>query len=554
VAPPNLPRQNHGGHQYIQKGAFVTHQQTVVTEEMLAAAAACAGLSFTAAERALMLEGIQQYLAKYEQVRAVPIDNSVPPALAFDLRLAGMAVDTVRRPFTPAAAPAPQVPADLEELAFAPVTQLSKLIRSRQVSSVALTEMYLRRLKRYDPALRCVVTLAEELALAQAQRADAELAAGRYRGPLHGIPWGAKDLLATRGIRTTWGAAPYADQVPDHDATVVQRLEAAGAVLVAKLTMGELAWGDVWFDGQTKNPWNIAEGSSGSSAGSAAATAAGLVGFSIGTETWGSIISPATRCRVTGLRPTFGRVSRYGAMALSWSMDKIGPICRSVEDCALVFDAIYGPDGKDSSVADAPFNWNPNIRLNDLRIGYLKSAFEEDREHKLHDPQTLDVLGSLGADLIPIELPNYPIEAMSFILAAEAAAAFDELTRGNRDDLLVRQCQEAWPNVLRQARLIPAVEYIQANRLRTLVMREMAGLMDNIDLYVAFGATNLLLTNLTGHPAVVVPTGVAESVTPTSMTFIGRLYGEATALAVAKAYQDASGFHLRHPPMDFPSA
>jgi Asp-tRNA(Asn)/Glu-tRNA(Gln) amidotransferase A subunit family amidase len=439
-------------------------------------------------------------------------------------------------------------------LAFASVTSLARLIQSRQVSSVELTELYLRRLERYDPALRCVVTMTGDLALEQARAVDAEIIAGRYRGPLHGIPWGAKDLLATRGIRTTWGAAPYADQVPDYDATVVERLRDAGAVLLAKLTLGELAWGDVWFGGQTKNPWNIDEGSSGSSAGSAAATAAGLVGFAIGSETWGSIVSPSTRCRVTGLRPTFGRVSRHGAMALSWSMDKLGPICRSAEDCALVFAAIYGPDGNDTTVVDAPFNWRPNIRVHGMRIGYLKRTSDEGHEHQANDQQVLDTLRQLGAKLVPIELPDYPIEAMSFILSAEAAAAFDELTRSGRDDLLARQEQQAWPNALRQARLIPAVEYIQANRLRTLAMRAMDALVREVDLYVSFGATDLLLTNLTGHPAVVVPTGVTAAGAPTSITFGGRLYDEATLLAVAKAYQDATGLHLQRPPLDFPDA
>jgi Asp-tRNA(Asn)/Glu-tRNA(Gln) amidotransferase A subunit family amidase len=483
----------------------------------------------------------------------VPIGNSVPPALSFDPQLPGAIGQDRASSWRPSASSAPPAPSDLEELAFAPLTLLAQLLGSRQVSSLTLTEMYLRRLKRYDPALRCVVTLTEELALEQARRADAELAAGQHRGPLHGIPWGAKDLLATRGIRTTWGATPYADQVPDHDATVVARLEAAGAVLVGKLTLGELAWGDVWFEGQTKNPWNLAEGSSGSSAGSAAAVAAGLVGFAIGSETWGSIVSPATRCRVTGLRPTFGRVSRHGAMALCWSMDKIGPICRSVEDCALVFDAIYGPDGKDLGVADRPFEWNPGIDLANLRIGYLKSAFDEDHEQKVLDDQALDVLRALGADLIPIALPDYPIGAMSFILSVEAAAAFDELTRSGRDEQLARQDEQSWPNVLRQARLIPAVEYIQANRLRTLAMRAMADLMTGVDVYVApsFGANNMLLTNLTGHPAVVLPNGVTESGAASSITFTGQLYGEAVILAVAKVYQDATDFHLRRPPMDF---
>jgi Asp-tRNA(Asn)/Glu-tRNA(Gln) amidotransferase A subunit family amidase len=536
----------------------VTEKPSNLTPEQLAAAAASAGLAFTDAELALMLAGVQQQLERYQQLRAVAIDNSVPPALRFD---PGQP-ETIRndeRPTTndePADSVFPSGTAPAlhgeEDLAFASVTSLARLIQSRQVSSVELTELYLRRLERYDPALRCAVTITGELALEQARHADGELSAGRYRGPLHGIPWGAKDLLATRGIRTTWGAAPFADQVPDYDATVVERLRDAGAVLLAKLTLGELAWGDVWFGGQTKNPWNIEQGSRGSSAGSAAATAAGLVGFAIGSETLGSIVSPATRCRVTGLRPTFGRVSRQGAMALSWSMDKLGPICRSAEDCALVFAAIYGPDGNDSTVVDAPFDWRPNIQVSGMRIGYLERKSEEQHTYQAIDQPVLDTLSQLGAELVPIELPDYPVEAISFILSAEAAAAFDDLTRSNRDDLLARQEQQAWPNALRQARLIPAVEYIQANRLRTLVMRAMDAVVRQVDLYVSFGATDLLLTNLTGHPAVVVPTGVTESGAPTSITFSGRLYDEATILAVAKAYQDATEFHLRRPPLDFP--
>jgi len=336
------------------------------------------------------------------------------------------------------------------------------------------------------------------------------------------------------------------------DATVVKRLEEAGAVLVAKLTMGALAWGDVWYGGKTKNPWNLEQGSSGSSAGPASATAAGLVGFSIGTETWGSIVSPATRCGVTGLRPTYGRVSRYGAMALSWSMDKIGPMCRSVEDCALVFDAIYGLDEKDGTLVDMPFNWDIGLDIKKLRIGYVKNLFDEERENKEwqnFDYATIEKLGTVGINLIPIELPDSPISALSFILGAEAAAAFDELTRSNKDDLLVRQIKNAWPNVFRQARMIPAVEYIQANRARTLVMEAMAELMSKIDVYAvpSYGGNNLLMTNLTGHPAVVLPNGFTEKGTPTSITFMGNLFSEAETLAVAKAFQDATDFHLKHP-------
>ena len=499
-----------------------------------------------------MLEGINNYLETYRKLRMVALDNSVAPALRFDPVPAGMEFEKQRRPMRISQSRELEVPSDLEELAFWPVTDLAGLIKSRRVSSVELTNMYLARLKRYDPKLQCVITLTEDLAQEQARRADEEIAAGRYRGPLHGIPWGAKDLLAVKGYKTTWGAMPYKDQVIDLDATVVGRLQEAGAVLIAKLTLGALAWGDVWFGGKTRSPWNPEEGSSGSSAGPAAATAAGLVGFSIGSETWGSIVSPSTICGVTGLRPTFGRVSRYGAMALSWSMDKIGPICRTVEDCAVVLDAIYGPDDKDVTVVDLPFNWDASGDAKTLKVGYLKSDFEKEREDaqwKANDQATLEVLRGMGFNLIPIELPDYPIEAMSLILNVEAAAAFDELTRSNRDDLMVRQIQNAWPNRFREARMVPAVEYIQANRLRTLVMKAIQERLAGIDVYVSpsWEGQNSLLTNLTGHPAVVVPNGLRKEGTPSSITFIGRLYGEDKLLTFARAYQDATSFHQRHP-------
>jgi Asp-tRNA(Asn)/Glu-tRNA(Gln) amidotransferase A subunit family amidase len=441
------------------------------------------------------------------------------------------------------------MPDDPQDLAFYSVAELAVLLRTERVTSTFLTELYVERLKRYGPDLECVITLTEDLAMEQARRADEEIAAGEYRGPLHGIPYGLKDLFAVPDYPTTWGAMPYKDQVRPETATVARRLEEAGAVLVAKLTLGALAWGDVWFDGRTRNPWNLEQGSSGSSAGSAAATAAGLVGFAIGTETWGSIVSPCTRCGCTGLRPTFGRVSRAGAMALSWSMDKVGPICRTVDDCALAFDAIQGADGIDQTVVDMPFRYDPYLHLEDLNIGYIESLFDEEYDTRENDLATLDVLEELGADLLPMELPDLPIGPLALILEAEAAAAFDELTRSGRDDLLVRQIKMAWPNVFRAARFIPAVEYVQANRIRTLAMQEMDSLMDDVDVYVVptYGGDNLLLTNLTGHPCIVLPNGFSEEDTPTSITFIGKLYGEAALLAVARAYQEATDFHLRHP-------
>ncbi|MCB0080791.1 MAG: amidase [Caldilineaceae bacterium] len=527
-----------------------------ITTEHIAAAEIVMGLPFTPAERELMLPGANQIVMHYDELRAVDLPNQVAPALQFNPQIPAPLAELPINPplFIPSLSipldEPPPMPEHIEQLAFAPIAHLAYFLRSGQITSQALTKMYLTRLKRYGPELECVVTLTEELALALARRADAELAAGHDRGPLHGIPWGAKDLLATKGYPTTWGAMPYRDQVIEQDATVVRKLTDAGAVLVAKLTMGALAWGDVWFGGKTRSPWNLEQGSSGSSAGSGAATAAGLVAFAIGTETHGSIVSPSTNCGLSGLRPTFGRVSRTGAMALSWSMDKIGPMCRSVADCVHVFNAIYGPDGADLTVVQRPFVWEPELDLQKLRIGYTPKEFEAEYEGQANDLASLDVLRAMGVELLPIELPDYPLKAMNFILSVEAAAAFDELTRSNRDDLLVRQIADAWPNRLRQARLIPAVEYVQANRLRMLVMQQMAQLMADVDLYLspALHGANLLLTNLTGHPSVVVPNGFRTNGLPTTITFTGRLYEEATVLAAAQAYQAATEHHLQHPP------
>lgn len=507
------------------------------------------GLSWSDAKRDSMRSDLVDNLESYTKLRDVVIPHEIPPAIQFNPMPLGATVEAKRRGTVNDETVPVDVPGSPEELAFYSIRDLGQLVRTGRVSSMALTKMYLERLKRYGPVLECVITLTEELALVQAKRADEEIAAGKYRGPLHGIPYGAKDLLAVKDYPTTWGAAPYQEQVIDRDATVIRRLNDAGAVLVAKLTLGALAWGDVWYGGRTRNPWNTEQGSSGSSAGSASATAAGLVAFSIGTETWGSIVSPSTRCGTTGLRPTFGRVSRAGAMALSWTMDKIGPICRSVEDCALVLDAILGPDGVDQTVVDLPLGYDRDVDLGTLRIGYLKTLFESEYPNRETDRQTLDTLRELGIDFIPIELPDYPVEALSFILTAEAAAAFDDLTRSGRDDLMVRQIRNAWPNVFRSARFIPAVEYIQANRVRHMIIQEMQKL--DVDVYLAptFGGDNLLLTNLTGHPCIVLPNGFNEEGSPVSISFIGRLYEEGTLLAVARAYQDVTDFHKRQPPM-----
>ncbi len=548
-----------------------------LTPDVLARAAEVAGLEFSAEERQMMLAGLVEQRDAYAALRAVALPNAVPPALRFDPRLPRERTSGREAPRRRPPPPRPSCrgrrypdATAAEELAFRPVTELSALLRGRQVTSRALTEMYLARLRRYDPYLHCVVTLTEDRALARADAADRELAAGRWRGPLHGVPWGAKDLLAVRGYPTTWGARPYQDQVLDVDATVVRRLDEAGAVLVAKLSLGALAWGDVWFGGTTRNPWNLEQGSSGSSAGSAAATAAGCVGFAIGTETWGSIVSPSTRVGASGLRPTFGRVSRHGAMALSWSMDKIGAIARSIEDCGLVLAAVHGPDGEDPTVVDAPFAWDRAADPRRLRVGYVRELFEgpievagegeeaERQRRRLEaqrrfDLAALDTLREVGIEPTPIALPSdLPVDALAFILSAEAGAAFDELTRSGRDDLLVRQVEQAWPNVFRQARFIPAVEYLQANRVRTLLMRELARVMADLDAYVvpSFGGSNLLMTNLTGQPQLVVPSGFRDDGTPTSISFVGRRFGEAAALTLAQAFQDATDFHRRHPDLE----
>lgn len=528
-----------------------------LTKEALAQAEKIAGLEFSATDRDLMLEGVEENLAAFRELRKVAVPNSVPPALRFDPLPPG--AEMPRGPSGVSLGPGTAArPGSDGELAFATAANLARLMAARQVSSVDLTRLYLDRLELYDPLLHCVVTLTRERALAEAERADRERAAGRVRGPLHGIPWGAKDLLAAQGYRTTWGAEPYLGQTIDEDATAVARLTEAGAVLVAKLALGALAWGDVWFGGRTRNPWNPEQGSSGSSAGSASAVAAGLVGFALGSETWGSIVSPSTRCGATGLRPTFGRVPRTGAMALAWSMDKLGPIGRSVEDCALAFAAIAGRDGQDATVVDAPFAWPPAAGATKLRVGYVRSLFEakpEEGQEEAHAfaQQTLADLERSGFSLQPIELPtDLPVRALSFLLGAEAAAAFDELTLSGRDDLLGRQEKQAWPNVFRESRLIPAVEYLQANRIRSLLMARMAEVMRQVDVYVApsFGGDNLLLTNLTGHPAVVLPNGFRKDGTPTSISFVGGLYEEGKLLSVAKTYQDATEHHRRHPQLD----
>src|ERR1017187_8620499 len=521
-------------------GAGFAQTNQPITRESVRDAEALIGVDFSDAKIDMMVPGLKEQLGNYEAMRRFPLSNGVPPAIQFNPLPVGFKFETERRKFKASPLPKIKLPANPDDLAFYSVGELAALIRTRQITSERLTRFYLERLKKYGPKLECVVTLTEDLALQQARRADAEIAAGKYRGPLHGIPYGAKDLLAVKGIPATWGAAPYTNQVFDFDATVIKRLEAAGAVLVAKTTLGELAMGETWFGGMTRNPWNLKQGSSGSSAGSSAGVAAGLFAFAIGTETLGSIVSPCDRCGVTGLRPTYGRVSRAGAMTLSWSMDKIGPICRTVEDCALVFNAIQGPDGADQTLYDAPFNYNYKVDLKKLRIGFLKTDFENEKgERKAHDDASLEKLRELGAELIPVELPKYPLKKISFLLSTEGAAAFDELTLSGQDDWLKQQSADAWPNSFRKKRFVPAVEYLRAQRIRYLLIQDTAKVFEKFDVMVAptQAGSSLTLGNLTGNPCVVVPNGFSTNGTPTSICFIGKLFGEAETLELAKKFQ-----------------
>ena len=527
-----------------------------VTKEMMHAAEQLIGIELNDAQEAMALPGANRSLASYEALRKIDVPLDTEPATSFHPALPGKKFNG--KPATKFKPSKQEIPKynSLEEVAFFTATQLAELVRTRQVTSTDLTKMYLARLKRYSPKLLCVVTLTEDLALKQAAEADSEIKRGKYRGPLHGIPCGIKDLFATKGIKTTWGAEPYRDQMIDYDATVVERLRDAGAVLVAKLSMGALAQGGRWFAGVTRNPWQVDEdrvGSSGSSAGPASATSAGLVGFSVGTETLGSIVSPSSRCGCAGLRPTYGRVSRFGAMGLSWTMDKIGPICRGVEDLAAVLSGIYGPDQRDITVGDAPFNWKPDTPLSKMRIGYLKAEFEQgDDKTKALYHEALTALKTAGANLEPIELPQFSPQSLRIILNAEAATAFDDITRDGRVNQLSGQSANDWPNSFRTSRFIPAVEYIRAQRARTLLMREMDKLMSKWDVFVtpAPNSASLLVTNLTGHPQVCAPCGFIDNL-PRSIMFTGGLYDEGAPLRVAFAYERATKWHTMHPKVDW---
>ncbi|MBD3615211.1 MAG: amidase [Gracilimonas sp.] len=530
---------------------LIQDKDAPITSEMIQNAASLIGLEFTQTERDTMIASLENTREDLQTLRALKLDNAIPPALNFNPIPAGKRFDFQQRAQVWDLPENVELPENRNDLAFYTIGELASLIKDRKISSVELTEFFLDRIERHDDKLEAVITVTRQRALEKAEQMDVELESGVYRGPLHGIPYGAKDLLAVKGYKTTWGAAPFKEQEIDETATVINKLDDAGAVLIAKTTLGALAYGDIWFGGRTNNPWNLEQGSSGSSAGSASGTAAGLFPFAIGTETLGSIVSPSTRNGTTGLRPTYGRVSRTGAMALSWTMDKVGPITRSVEDAALVFNAIYGSDGKDQTIVNLPFNYKADRDITTLKIGYLKSAFEQDYWNKGRDSLVLETMKDLGVELIPFELPEFNAGPLRIILTAEAAAAFDQLTLTDQDDLMQWQSPNAWPNTFRAARFIPAVEYINANRARYELIQKMDSVMQEVDVYISpsFGGGNLLVTNLTGHPSVVLPNGFTENGHPTSITFIGDLFDEATVLTVAKSYQEATDHHKKHPPL-----
>jgi len=522
-----------------------------ITPQTLIEAEKLVGMSFTDAEREQMLRAIGAMLAPLHQRRSFDIPLSLAPATIFSPLLPGMTIEADDDRVELAERNAQPLPDDDDDIAFAPVTQLSQWLHAGAITSKRLTEIYLARLQRYGPKLECVITLTEDLAMEQAERADAEMQAGSSRGPLHGIPWGAKDLLDTAGILTTFGAEPYRDRVAEVDAVVVQRLADAGAVLVAKTTLGALAYGDIWFGGRTNNPWNIEKGSSGSSAGSCSATAAGLVGFSLGTETYGSIVSPCMECGTTGLRPTFGRVARTGAMPLCWSLDKIGPIGRTVEDCALVLAAIHGSDVGDPCSLDAPFRYEGDTPMRRLRVGFNPAWFEDENANDI-DRAVLAMVRTMDVRMVDIELPDWPYSVLESILITEAASAFDHLTTSNADDELTWQSDAAWPNTFRMARFLPAVEFVQADRFRRRVCEMMNDVFADIDVLLApsFAGKLLLITNFTGHPSLTIRCGFSDEGMPHGITMIGGLFQEGTLCRLGLELEQALSVWDKRPTLD----
>ena len=532
---------------------FISHAQTKADSiKLVQDALKLYDLSFSEAEVDSMMDNLRRNQNNYNRMHKSYPANDLPYPFAFRPSPAEIKLPTKKERIDWVVPIKVELPTNKEDLAFYSLPQLASLIINKKITSVNLTRFFIDRLKKWGDTLQCVITLTEEIAMREAKQADAELAKGIYRGPLHGIPYGLKDLFAVKGTKTTWGSTPYKDQSIDVDSYVYQKLKKAGAVLCAKLSLGALAYDNRWFGGATKNPWNLNQGSSGSSAGSASATAAGLLPFAIGTETWGSIISPATRCGVTGLRPTFGTVSRTGAMVLSWSLDKIGPICRSAEDAAIVYSAIHGTDEIDPSAIKHTFAYSGKLDWKKLRIAYAENYFRR-LDSNAAERKVLDIFRALGANLQPVNFPDsaiYPFDIMNVVLGSEASAAFDELTRSNRDDLIERQDKNFWPNIFRSGRMIPATEYINANRYRYKLCKDVGDFMRNYDVVIvpSFGGNQLAITNLTGHPVVCMPIGFGRTGTPLSITLIGNLYDEATILAAAKGFQDRTDHHKKHPP------
>ncbi len=533
---------------------FVSAQDSTIQKTDLVSSAKLYDISFTTKEIDTLYSDVIDNLANYKAMHRLPLANSVPLSMWQTPVVPGMQFNTVQKPIAWKLDNTVQLPTNKNDLAFYTLEQLASLIKNKKISSLALTQFFIDRIKKWGDTLQCVISIQEEIAYAQAKKADAELAQGKYRGLLHGIPYGLKDLFAVKGTKTTWGAAPYQNQTIDEDAFVYIKLREAGAVLVAKFTLGALAMGDYWFGGRTKNPWNLNYGSSGSSAGSTSATVAGLVPFAIGTETWGSIVSPSTTCGATGLRPTFGSISRSGAMALSYSLDKVGPICRSAADAAIVFNYIHGTDGKDGSAVNMPFNYTPNKDIKKLKIGYAKNYFDKIKDTSRNEFKVLEEFKKLGVQLIPVNFPDsgvYNFNIMDVVIGVECAAQFDEMTRMNIDDILTRQTKNDWPNSFRTARFVPAVEYINAQRHRYTLMQKVNEVMQQYDVIICPSrgdGNQSAITNLTGNPVVCVPTGFDKKLNlPTGISFVGNLYDEATILSIAQAYQKATNWDETHP-------
>ncbi len=533
---------------FLPAGIFA---QSNIDNNTITAATQLFDLTFNNAEKDSMIDGLKDNVVLYQKMHSLPISNNLNYPFGFNPTPVGFVIPTRQEKINWMIPVNVNLPKNKSELAFYSVMQMASLIKNKKISSVELTTFFINRLKKWGDTLECVISLTEQLAMQQARQADEEIKKGNYRGPLHGIPYGLKDLFAVKGYKTTWGSVPYKDQVIEEDAFVYTQLKNAGAVLCAKLTLGELAYNDLWFGGKTRNPWDISLGSSGSSAGSASATAAGLLPFTIGTETQGSIVSPSHTCGATGLRPTFGSVSRSGAMVLCWSLDKAGPICRSAEDAAVVFYYLKGTDGKDASAVNRAFNYTGKTDFKKLRIAYAANYFKSIPKTGMQW-QVIEAYKKLGATVKAVDFPDslmYPANLIDPILSAESAAAFDELTRNNQDDLIRRQDKNFWPNSFRVSRLIPAVEYINANRHRSSLIEAMNGFIKNYDVLIvpSFAGSQLSITNLTGHPVVVFPIGFTQRGLPNSITLVGNLYDEATILAAAKAYQDATDFNKQHP-------